>query len=111
MRQMPLDYYRSTGSGRIGSPGAAVAGCLVAVAILGCGSAGPYLEHILKFPPSKDWGLLIAFAGLEAVSVVSLWVMRKRDFPTAWKSFCLGLLLGTAIAALTEGVCFMVSSG
>jgi hypothetical protein len=53
-----------------------------------------------------DWISLPAIGLLFAVPVAAGLVLRKRP---RWHGFAIGLLVGTGIAALLEGICFMAN--
>jgi uncharacterized membrane protein len=53
--------------------------------------------------------MLLVFAVAEAAAVVGLVLMRRRRPFGSWTYFFFGLLLGTGVTALVEGVCFITT--
>ena len=91
-------------------PGVAVGGFLLAVALQGCLAVMPYFS-IQSSPPGNAtrWPMLLVFAIAAAGAVVGMVFMRRRKPFSTWAYFLFGLLLGTGVTALIEGVCFVTT--
>lgn len=95
-----LDYRPPDRSGSR-YPGVAVGGFLLAVALQGCLAAMPCFSG-----NTTRWPILVVFAIAAVGAVVGMIFMRRRKPFSTWAYFLFGLLLGTGVTALVEGVCF-----
>lgn len=91
-------------------PGAsAVAlGFTLAIALQGCLAMGPYLDALIH-PTAHDrrWRVVLVFAVVEASAIVGMVLTRRRKPFSTWAYFFFGMLLGTGVTALLEGICFI----
>lgn len=107
---LPILDYHPPDPPKKGPPAAAVGGFILAVALQGCLAMGPYLSTRVPPPPhASSWPMLLVFAVLEVAAVAGVVLMSRRRPFGSWAYFLVGLLLGTGVTALVEGVCFITT--
>lgn len=105
----PLDYQTP-----IAGPGSGAArflgGCALAVIVVAFGGLllffAVYSNFLSPQPQPRSWPSVIAFGLIcAAATVAAIREIRFQQRPR-WRWLLIGLLTGTAITALIEGLCF-----